>query len=436
MRMSHTILYFTLVFLAFSSNESSSETVVYESDSIDVRHILFAALLSVTADFGDPDLYLDAGQETTITLDVTNLGPGKAYDVNAFISGNIPPEITIERSMTLGTIMPLESRMPVFRINASDRLKEGRCFLRIVLTERYGRFSAPVEIDIACRDNPSNVTLKPTVIRTAEPMKNIDTDIPGTGIVNPDAIAVIIGNRDYNDKAFATVPYAHNDAHAVRDYFISVFGYSSDNILYYQNARLVVFDQVFGKGKRPGLLAQTVRKDTTEVFIYFSGHGTTDLDSMTPYLVPVDASFGGVAIKKECCSLKRIFECLMELSPKSSTIVFDADFYNKPDSGGFTIDPVYNSGMFGRGVLFVSQSADEPANPYHETSHSLFTYVFLKSISECISRNRGAITMSDIYNMVTDGSTGVPALSETAFNARPQHPRFKGELERVLLEVK
>ena len=62
---------------------------------------------------------------------------------------------------------------------------------------------------------------------------------------NPDAVAVIIGNRDYGEKIPA-VDYAHRDAEAMQRFVVEVLGYDPENVIDLRDATKSQLEATFG----------------------------------------------------------------------------------------------------------------------------------------------------------------------------------------------
>ena len=101
---------------------------------------------------------------------------------------------------------------------------------------------------------------------------DIDMNIPQTGMHNPDAIAVVIGNRKYKDNDIPEVKYAHNDAKGMKEYLVKMLGYKESNIIVKLDATKAEFEQIFGiKGNHEGQLYDLIKPEKSDVFIYYSG---------------------------------------------------------------------------------------------------------------------------------------------------------------------
>jgi len=60
---------------------------------------------------------------------------------------------------------------------------------------------------------------------------DIRKDIPKLSKSNPDAVAVIIGNKNYRKKDIPSVDFALEDASIMKQYLINTLGYREGNIL-------------------------------------------------------------------------------------------------------------------------------------------------------------------------------------------------------------
>ena len=77
---------------------------------------------------------------------------------------------------------------------------------------------------------------------------DVEKNIPVTRMKNKDAIAVVIGNRDY-DGDIPNVDFAVRDAEYVKEYLIKTMGYRPGNIFYYNNAWLLLGVRIFQNNK-------------------------------------------------------------------------------------------------------------------------------------------------------------------------------------------
>ena len=160
---------------------------------------------------------------------------------------------------------------------------------------------------------------------------------PRTNVTRPDAIAVVIGNRNYRNTMMPQVSFAVQDAVVVKKYLTESMGVTENNIIFITDATHVDFIRLFGDASdHKGILYNRTRKERSDIFIYYSGHGAPDTNTKKPYLVPSDADPS--IIKITGYSLDTFYDNLAKLEtdkqPRSITVVLDSCF-----SGG------YNNGM-------------------------------------------------------------------------------------------
>ena len=89
---------------------------------------------------------------------------------------------------------------------------------------------------------------KTPIVSTEFRSVDIDVDIPIAKSKNRDAVAVVIGNGNYSkyNSDIMDVEFAIYDAEIVKDYLINTLGYMEGNILFYKDATVGVFREVFG----------------------------------------------------------------------------------------------------------------------------------------------------------------------------------------------
>lgn len=220
---------------------------------------------------------------------------------------------------------------------------------------------------------------------------------------NPNAVAVIIGNRNYQSPQIPKVEYAERDAQAIKNYVIDVLGYSPDNIIYIENATQAQMLGVFGSASDPdGKLANYLRPGKSDVLVYYSGHGMpvnapaageAPPDSPTPAdantqadLMPVDADFNTVSQNGYPLSL--LYSNLQKIHARSVTVLLDACFSGTSAGGSLTphaspvmrATPAVRAGEATGLTVITASRADEMANWDDVHKHGLFTEYFLEAV--------------------------------------------------------
>ena len=252
---------------------------------------------------------------------------------------------------------------------------------------------------------------KPKVIKgtTSRSISDVDMNIPKTGIVNSNAVAVIIGNKDYENQDVPSVDFALNDAQIMKKYLTSTFGFNENNILYIENARQADFYRIFGtKGNHKARLFNLVKPDVSDVFIFYSGHGAPDPESKEGFFVPVNCEpslvmFNGYPVNT-------FYENLSQIPYKSLTVVLDACFSGSSEGGMLLkdISPIFIEPKMKilndeKSKIFTSSSGDQVSSWYRDKNHSLFTYYFLKGIQgEADSDENKELSMKELRNYIEE----------------------------------
>jgi len=196
-------------------------------------------------------------------------------------------------------------------------------------------------------------------------------------LVSQDAIAVVIGNRDYARDTH-DVEYALNDANSMRAYLVEVRGYRPENIIFAKDATLSELRRIFGQG---GRLQSRVRAGSSEVFVYYSGHGVPGLaGDRNSYLLPVDAD--PAAPQLTAYNLEDLYKSLRALPVKRVVVALEACFSGASDSGsllkmssGMQIEP---RPVEAAGITVLSAAANNEIASWDKISRlGIFTKAFL-----------------------------------------------------------
>lgn len=131
-----------------------------------------------------------------------------------------------------------------------------------------------------------------------------------------DAIAIIIGIADY--KKLPKADYANDDARVFYDYAIRGLGIKAENIklLVDADADQAEIIKAFKNWLPPRV------KSTTDIYVYYSGHGLPSADGQNLYLLPQQADRD--LIEDTAISQSRINTAIQATKPKSVTIFIDS----------------------------------------------------------------------------------------------------------------
>lgn len=287
-----------------------------------------------------------------------------------------------------------------------------------------------------------NITLPATLIsssssavtKSEEP--DLDSKMIQTTNRNPNAVAVVIGNKEYENTK--KVSYATNDAAEVKNYLIKALGYSESNIIYIENAKKSNFDILFGTNDNPeGKLFNSIKQGESDVFIYYSGHGAPGLKDNKGYIVPVDCDPN--YLEQTGYSLDLFYKNLAKLNAKSVSVVTDACFSGAElfkNISPITITVSNPIVLMPNCVVLSSSTGSQVSSWFNEKNHGLFTYFFLRAFQEkekVDADKNNTITFRELANYIADKTQGVPSLARKLHNV-DQNPTIQGTgVENVFL---
>jgi uncharacterized caspase-like protein len=209
--------------------------------------------------------------------------------------------------------------------------------------------------------------------------------VDDTAAWNRDAIAVIIGNRNYA-YALPEVSYAINDARAVRDLVRDRLGYRDGNIIDLMDATQAQMLSVFGNAQdHRGKLWSWVRPGVSDVFVFYSGHGVPGLRDKRGYLLPVDADPATPEING--VPLDQLLANLGKLEARSVTVMLDACFSGNSPAGWLlaSASPVYikaEAPAAPSGITVVTAAEGDQIASWDEGArHGLFTRHMLDALA-------------------------------------------------------
>lgn len=389
------------------------------------------------------------GSSVEVTVRVQNRG-GPASNVrvvfdrgdSTVLFTNESGRSTVERE--IGRLREGEYRDVSIEVVANRRAT--RFPLRVSISEATGRFGLPPqELGL-----PLFATQRPVTQRTLTGVGGgvangpvlgsaLLEGIPEARAPNPNAFAVIIGNRNY--RTAPPVTYAANDAAVVRQYAERTLGVLPGNIFELPDATKSTLEDVFGVAGNPnGQLKDLVIPGRSEVFIFFSGHGAPDPETQRAYLVPVDANANRLGITGY--SLDLLYENLAALQAKHVTVVIDACFSGGTAGGEMLITAASPIGIrvndpsrrfaAGGATVIAAASGQQLANWFPEQRHGLLTYLFLKGLRGEADQDRdGSVTVGEMRAWLTHPATGLP-YEARRLHGREQTPQVWGSEGRRL----
>lgn len=257
-----------------------------------------------------------------------------------------------------------------------------------------------------------------------EPQIQSDVDTPTYSLAPSDQrFAVVVGIENYADLPAAS--YAQRDAEAVSSHLLAM-GWPQRNIILLTNERATKA----GLTKNLESWLAKVTGPEAVVFFYFSGHGAPDPQTGQAYLVPWDGD--AQYLEDSAYPVKRLYEKLGALKARRIVAVLDSCFSG---GGGRSLlargaRPLVNKVELGRLaddriVSLTAAAADQITGAFDEQGHGLFTYYFLKGLSE----KGGKATFKELYDYL------VPRVQDEARRQhREQTPQLGGKAARTLFK--
>lgn len=366
---------------------------------------------------------LDGGEIGAIKIALENSGKGQARGIEVRLRylNRKSASLNFSQKASVDNLAPQSKTNLEVPIGADRDAQDDRVEMEVeIFGKNFDRFTK--EIGFAVQEYDATDDPRPTNLQ------------------NPDAIAVVIGIRDYKNPQIPAVDYAANDARIFREYLINTLGVKPDNILPKNpDEPLTVGD--FRTLIRH-ILPSHIRKGISEVYFYYAGHGAPDPNAKDAFLVPYDCDPNYVN-PDNAYRLGDLYFDLASLKAKHLTVVIDACFSGKGGDGETiirNISPallkVQNPLMMHPAVTFFSSSQmEQVSNWYPEKRHGLFTYFFLKGLRGKADVNGdGKITAGEMKDFLKDPNNGVPYWSNRQFLRRQDPVVFSSDPDRVMVD--
>jgi len=359
--------------------------------------------------YSDSDEVYLVGKSNKINLGDLHYDESKDIKIEFFITMAAKEEIQlfvdIQEETGLASVM--KKRLPIYKSERARKI--GRIVVEGI-EQDYGQLTLGADLSI-----------------------DIEQDIP-EGDENKDAVAIVIGNKNYMNPDVPEVTFAHRDAAIVEQYLTKMLGYR--DVIVETDATQGKFYALFGTDKKDGKLQDYIKKDESDVFIYYSGHGAPDPESNDGYFVPVDCDPAMVDVNGY--SLDLFYKKMNDLDAKSVTVVIDACFSGSSDQGMLlkNISPVFievkeTLGLDDKVTVFTSSSGEQVSSWYPDKKHSLYTYFFLKGLKGSADADGDrSVTAGEIQSYVNEE---VPLMARK-LNSREQTPGVRNGEGKVIVK--
>jgi hypothetical protein len=243
-----------------------------------------------------------------------------------------------------------------------------------------------------------------------------------------DAVAIVIGIADY--KNLPRADFANDDARVFYDYAIRALGVKPENIklLVDADADEVGIYRAF-KTWLPSRVSST-----TDVYVYYSGHGLPTADGQGLYVLPqrADKDF----IDKTAITQAEINAAIEAAKPKSVTIFLDACYSGQARTGETLLAGARPVSLRAATSVFpdsftviTASKADQISSSSPELKHGIFSYYLMRGMEGDADANRdGKITAGEMQAYLAETVS-----RQAGMMNRKQEPQLIGDVNRVIV---
>ncbi len=285
-----------------------------------------------------------------------------------------------------------------------------------------------VASDVYGNTKNASITLSARALKSAESVESLSPEKMKVS-QSRDAVAIIIGIQDY--KRLPKAEFASDDARAFYDYAVRALGVRPQNIkmLIDAEAEQVEIYRAF-KIWLPGF----VKKEMTDVYVFYSGHGLPSTDGKSLYLLPqgVDKDF----LAETGVDQSKIITALNDLKPRSVTIFIDSCYSGSTRTGETLLASARPIALKTEEYTFPSNFTVISASSFNQISssspelkHGIFSFYLMKGLEgEASEKKDGKITVRELHNYLAE------MIPRQAMRMnRTQQPQLIGDLDRVLV---
>ncbi len=395
-----------------ATQELRLQVTALDADGFDSRPVAlaFAARAMVPPelqvariDISDADgrRVISKGKEVNITLSVRNAGKGPARGVTATVeSGDPNVKLFGDVALLLGAIAPGETKRATFTVAVTQRYAGAKELpLSFALDEERPRFAVRPQVRLALDEEaPAMRVVKVEARETpVTPAGGGDVNLPP--MLAPQRrsfsagdLAIVIGIERYQNVPKSD--FAYNDARAVKAYLLSL-GFAERNIEFLVDERATL--SAIRKSVE-SWLPNRVKKGSSRIFYYYSGHGAPEPASGDAYLVPYDGDPN--YLTDTGYPIRRLYEKLGSAGASEVIVVIDSCFSG---TGGRSVlakgaRPLVMTGtetaVPQRMAVLSSTQGAQISTSLQEQEHGAFTYYLLKAIRE------GKRDLGEVYSYI------------------------------------
>jgi len=297
---------------------------------------------------------------------------------------------------------------------------------------RVARAGQETSFEIYAKDIYGNTDTKIVTVRRTMVESKVSYPILNPASIKRqperDAVAVIIGISNY--KSLPKADYAKDDAQVFSDYAIRALGVRPGNIKLLMEEQADA-DEIYTAFKT-WLPARV--KSTTDVYVFYSGHGLPTKDGSGLYWLPQRANRD--VISKTAILLQDINSDILASKPKSVTIFMDACYSGQARGGETLVASARPIALKSQPTTFPSNftvisasQADQISSSSPELQHGIFSYYLMRGMEGEADLNKdGKITLNEIQAYLSE-NVG----RQARIMNRQQEPQVIGDGSKVLV---
>jgi hypothetical protein len=244
-----------------------------------------------------------------------------------------------------------------------------------------------------------------------------------------DAVAIIIGIEKYKSVGLAS--FADKDARVFYDYARRALGVRAENIKLLVDEKadaaeiLVTFKN---------WLPARVKTGSTDVYVFYSGHGLPSEDGSSLYLLPHEARTD--LLERTAISQSELVAAIQKSSPKSVTMFLDSCYSGQSRTGetllasARPISVKAKQSTFPKNFTVISASApDQYSYSSPDLRHGIFSYYLMRGMEGEADTNKDKqITVAEMQTYLS-----VNVTRRAMGMNRTQQPQVVGDQSRVLV---
>ena len=352
---------------------------------------------------------------------------------------NDPPVILIAEAITVndtsyeieGKVTDKSKKVFIEIDGRPVRVKEGKFKVQrfspvdeqitIVAIDQWGNKSEPKFV---------NITIDIQDTEVVEKLESLDPSNMRSKS-NKNRVALIIGIEKYEQAPAAN--FANLDAKYFYEYAKRGFGISTSNmkLLVDEDANLIKSLGIISKW-----LPGKIKKNETELIVFFAGHGLASTDGEELYILMQDSDPD--LLSRTALSRTELFKEIISLNPKSVTMFMDTCYSGVSrdeeillaSARPIRIVADEQEGVPDNFTIFTASQLDQISSGLKEANHGIFSYYLMKGLEGKADTDKDKqITNGELLAYMDQN------VSQKASElGRQQNPSLAGDPDQVLMK--